>query len=41
MKKVLTNRRIPDDWQRFRAESLLGASLPGQKKYDELHSLTR
>jgi eukaryotic-like serine/threonine-protein kinase len=24
----------PDDWQRFRAESLLGASLAGQKKYD-------
>jgi len=23
----------PDDWQRFRAESLLGASLAGQKKY--------
>jgi tetratricopeptide (TPR) repeat protein len=25
----------PDDWQRFRAESLLGASLAGQKKYVE------
>jgi serine/threonine protein kinase/tetratricopeptide (TPR) repeat protein len=25
----------PDDWQRFRAESLLGASLAGQKKYAE------
>jgi serine/threonine protein kinase/tetratricopeptide (TPR) repeat protein len=25
----------PDDWQRFRAESLLGASLSGQKKYAE------
>ena len=24
-----------DDWQRFRAESLLGASLAGQKKYPE------
>ena len=23
-----------DDWQRFRAESVLGASLAGQKKYD-------
>jgi eukaryotic-like serine/threonine-protein kinase len=25
----------PDHWQRFRAESLLGASLSGQKKYPE------
>jgi serine/threonine protein kinase/tetratricopeptide (TPR) repeat protein len=25
----------PEDWQRFRAESLLGASLAGQKKYAE------
>jgi hypothetical protein len=29
----------PDDWQRFRAESLLGASLAGQKKYVEAESL--
>ena len=25
-------KKQPDDWQRFRAESLLGASLAGQKK---------
>jgi hypothetical protein len=25
----------PEDWQRFRAQSLLGASLAGQKKYAE------
>jgi tetratricopeptide (TPR) repeat protein len=29
----------PDDWQRFRAESLLGASLAGQKKYTEAEPL--
>jgi len=29
----------PDDWQRFWAESLLGASLVGQKKYPEAESL--
>jgi len=29
----------PDDWQRFRAESLLGASLAGQKKYGEAEPL--
>lgn len=29
----------PDDWQRFRAESLLGASLAGQKKYAEAEPL--
>src|SRR5262252_9511134 len=28
-------KKQPDDWQRFRAESLLGASLAGQKKYVE------
>jgi tetratricopeptide (TPR) repeat protein len=28
-------KKQPDDWQRFRAESLLGASLAGQKKYAE------
>jgi hypothetical protein len=26
-------KQQPDDWQRFRAESLLGASLAGEKKY--------
>jgi hypothetical protein len=29
----------PDDWQRFRAESLLGASLSGQKRYAEAEPL--
>jgi serine/threonine protein kinase len=28
-----------DDWQRFRAESLLGASLAGEKKYSEAEPL--
>ncbi|HKE28328.1 MAG TPA: serine/threonine-protein kinase, partial [Bryobacteraceae bacterium] len=29
----------PDDWQRFRAESLLGAGLSGQKRYAEAEPL--
>lgn len=29
----------PDDWERFNAESLLGASLAGQKKYAEAEPL--
>jgi eukaryotic-like serine/threonine-protein kinase len=29
----------PDDWQRFRAESLLGESLAGEKKYAEAEPL--
>lgn len=29
----------PDDWERFRAESLLGASLAGQKKYADAEPL--
>jgi eukaryotic-like serine/threonine-protein kinase len=32
-------QKRPDDWQRFRAESLLGASLAGQKKYAEAEPL--
>jgi tetratricopeptide (TPR) repeat protein len=32
-------KQRPDDWQRFRAESLLGASLAGQKKYAEAEPL--
>jgi eukaryotic-like serine/threonine-protein kinase len=32
-------RKQPDDWQRFRAESLLGASLSGRKKYAEAEPL--
>jgi eukaryotic-like serine/threonine-protein kinase len=31
----LDKKKQPDDWQRFRAESLLGASLAGEKKYAE------
>jgi tetratricopeptide (TPR) repeat protein len=29
----------PDDWQRFRSETVLGASLAGQKKYAEAEPL--
>jgi tetratricopeptide (TPR) repeat protein len=32
-------KKRPDDWQRFRAESLLGGSLAGQKKYAEAEPL--
>jgi len=32
-------RKQPDDWHRFRAESLLGASLAGQRKYAEAEPL--
>lgn len=32
-------KKQPDDWQRFRAESLLGASLAGQKKYTDAEHL--
>ena len=32
-------KKQPDDWQRFRAESLLGASLAGEKKYAEAEPL--
>ena len=32
-------KRQPDDWERFRAESLLGASLAGEKKYAEAEPL--
>ena len=35
----LCRKKLPDDWQRFRAESLLGASLAGQKKYTEAQPL--
>jgi len=31
--------KSPDDWQRFRAESLLGASLAGRKNYREAEPL--
>jgi tetratricopeptide (TPR) repeat protein len=33
------SKKQPDGWQRFRAESLLGASLAGQKKYAEAEPL--
>ena len=32
-------KKQPQDWQRFRVESLLGASLAGQKKYAEAEPL--
>ena len=32
-------KKQPDDWSLFRAESLLGASLAGQKKYAEAEPL--
>ncbi len=32
-------QKQPDDWQAYRAESLLGASLAGQKKYAEAEPL--
>jgi eukaryotic-like serine/threonine-protein kinase len=32
-------KKQPDDWQRFRAESLLGASLAGEKKYADAEPL--
>ena len=32
-------KKRPDDWSRFRAETLLGASLAGQKKYAEAEPL--
>jgi hypothetical protein len=32
-------KQRPEDWQRYRAESLLGASLAGQKKYAEAEPL--
>jgi tetratricopeptide (TPR) repeat protein len=32
-------KKQPDDWQGFRAESLLGASLSGQKRYAEAEPL--
>jgi hypothetical protein len=32
-------KNLPDDWERFRAESLLGASLAGEKKYIDAEPL--
>jgi tetratricopeptide (TPR) repeat protein len=32
-------KKQPEDWQRFRAESLLGASLSGEKRYAEAEPL--
>jgi eukaryotic-like serine/threonine-protein kinase len=32
-------KKQPDDWQRFRAESLLGASLAGEKKFADAEPL--
>ena len=35
----IERKNQPDDWQRFRTESLLGATLAGQKKYAEAEPL--
>jgi len=35
----MNRKNRPDDWKGFRAESLLGASLAGQKKYAEAEPL--
>jgi non-specific serine/threonine protein kinase/serine/threonine-protein kinase len=35
----IDRKKRPDEWERFRAESLLGASLTGQKKYGEAEAL--
>jgi tetratricopeptide (TPR) repeat protein len=35
----IDRKKQPDDWERYRAESLLGASLAGQKKYAEAEPL--
>jgi eukaryotic-like serine/threonine-protein kinase len=35
----VSRKNRPDDWQGFRAESLVGASLAGQKKYGEAEPL--
>jgi serine/threonine protein kinase/Tfp pilus assembly protein PilF len=35
----INRKNWPDDWQGFRAESLLGASLAGEKKYAEAEPL--
>jgi tetratricopeptide (TPR) repeat protein len=35
----IDRKKLPDDWQRFHAESLLGASLAGQKKFVESEPL--
>ena len=37
--REIDRKNRPDDWQRFRAESLLGASLAGQKNYAEAEPL--
>jgi eukaryotic-like serine/threonine-protein kinase len=33
------SKKRPDQWQRYRDEGILGASLAGQKKYEEAESL--
>jgi hypothetical protein len=35
----IERKNQPDDWQRFRAESLVGASLAGQKRYTDAEPL--
>ena len=37
--EAVDTRNIPDEWQRFRAESLLGASLAGERRFAEAEPL--
>jgi eukaryotic-like serine/threonine-protein kinase len=36
---VINRKKRPEDWQRFRAETLLGVSLAGEKRYAEAEPL--
>ena len=36
---AIREKKLPEDWTRFNAMSLLGGSLLGQKKYDEAEPL--
>ena len=35
----LMRKSRPDDWQRFRAETILGAALAGENRFDEAEPL--
>jgi serine/threonine protein kinase/tetratricopeptide (TPR) repeat protein len=37
----IRDKKMPDDWRRFNAQSLLGGSLLAQKKYDDAEPLLR
>jgi hypothetical protein len=36
---AIREKKLPDDWRRFNAQSLLGGSLLGQQKYAEAEPL--